>query len=360
MNHCVRSFDNETLVTSSVSSISGTVVLLLAALIGIPGNVFIIWSVLWRMKGKDKSVTCILILNLAMADGTVLCMTPFFIAFLIMRTWIFKWAVCKVVYYITCVNMYASIHIITLMSLDRLLAVTRPYLVQSIRKKHIARKVLMGIWTAAILLSIPAFAYREVVEEARTEMLICEPCHPTTSHTIFHYSLETIVAFLVPLIIILSSYTVILRRLKASKFRRRVRTEKLILAIVLTFTVLWLPYHVVNAVQVASRLATGQLADKLKHAWKMSRALASTLAFISFSINPVLYAFAASNFIKLFGMNFIVKLLEGTTGEMNRRTKSQRDLEKDFVNEASKGGESMEFNRDDRIDAIPAIKLPPV
>ncbi|XP_069094379.1 leukotriene B4 receptor 1-like [Pleurodeles waltl] len=359
MNHCMRSFDNETLVTSPVSSISGTVVLLLAALIGIPGNVFIIWSILWKMRGKEKSVTCILILNLAVADGTVLILTPFFITFLIMRTWVFTRVTCKIVYYLACVNMFASIFIITLMSLDRLLAISRPYMVQSIRKKHVARKVLLGIWVAAMLLSIPAFVYREVVEEASTKRLICEPCHPSSHHTISHYSLETVVAFLVPLVIISTSYALILQKLKATKFRRRIRTEKLILAIVLSFIVLWLPYHVVNAIQVASRVATGNMAEKLKHAWKASRALATTLAIISFSINPVLYAFAASNFIRVFGMNFIVKLFEGTVGELHRRTRSQKDLEKDFINDVSKGAESQEFNRDNTLDISHSTKLPP-
>ncbi|XP_018115336.1 leukotriene B4 receptor 2-like [Xenopus laevis] len=337
MNYCVNSFGNDTLLSSQASRISGTIFLALAASLGLPGNAFIIWSILWKMKGREKSVTCILILNLAVADGTVLLLTPFFITFLVLKTWIFGRAVCKLAYYICCLNMYASIFIIALMSLDRFLAVFRPYMAQSLRRKDMVTKVLIAIWLLAGALALPAFAFREVIESQKLNATICEPCHASRGESIFHYSFETLVAFLLPFPMVLFSYILVLVKLKASRFGQRSRIEKLIAAILVTFAILWLPYHVVNAIQVTSNLTSGQVSENLKKAAKISRAGATALAFFSACVNPLLYAFAALDLFRIFGVGFVAKLLEGTVAEIQKRVKSQRDLVKGLVRVGSRG-----------------------
>lgn len=67
---------------------------------------------------------------------------------------------------------------------------------------------------------------------------------------VIQYTLELVVGFLIPYGIIVFSYICILRKIRQTKFRRRIRSEKLILAIVVTFCIFWLPYHVINMVQV--------------------------------------------------------------------------------------------------------------
>ncbi|XP_040272735.1 leukotriene B4 receptor 2-like [Bufo bufo] len=338
MNICVNSYGNDTILSSQASRISGAIFLGLAASLGLPGNAFIIWSILWKMKGREKSVTCILILNLAIADGTVLLLTPFFIAFLALQTWIFGRGVCKVAYYLCCLNMFASIFIIALMSLDRFLAVFRPYVAQSLRKREVVTKVLLAIWLLAGALALPAFAFREVMDNQQINATICEPCHASRGEAIFHYTFETMVAFLVPFPLVCFSYMLVLRKLKkSSRFGQRSRIEKLIAAILVTFAILWLPYHVVNAIQVTANLTSGSTSDKLAILAKKSRAGATALAFFSACVNPLLYAFAASDLFRVFGVGFVAKLLEGTVAEIQRRVRSQRDLVKGLVRVGSRG-----------------------
>lgn len=64
------------------------------------------------------------------------------------------------------------------------------------------------------------------------------------------YMLELILGFLIPYVVIVFCYIRILRRIRQTRFGRRIRSENLILAIVLTFCLFWLPYHIVNMVQV--------------------------------------------------------------------------------------------------------------
>lgn len=67
---------------------------------------------------------------------------------------------------------------------------------------------------------------------------------------VMQYGMETLLAFLLPYGVIIGSYVCILRRIRKTRFRRRIRSEKLILAIIITFGLFWLPYHIINMVQV--------------------------------------------------------------------------------------------------------------
>lgn len=70
----------------------------------------------------------------------------------------------------------------------------------------------------------------------------------------FQYTFETVLGFIIPYAVIIISYVLILRRLRQTKFQRKVHSEKLILAIVVTFGIFWLPYHIINMLQVCKGL----------------------------------------------------------------------------------------------------------
>lgn len=153
-----------TTTTSQLSSLSigaqvGIAILTLAFVLGFPGNLFVVWSVLCRVK--KRSVTCLLVLNVAMADAFVLLSAPFFLRYLAgRRGWEFGSAACKVVHYLSSVNMYVSIYLICLMSIDRWLAVSRPFLSQRMRTKRSLLILLLVVWVLAFMLSVPMPFYR--------------------------------------------------------------------------------------------------------------------------------------------------------------------------------------------------------
>ncbi len=145
----------------SLSSQIGMAILVIAFVFGFPGNLFVVWSVLCRVR--RRSVTCLLILNLAVADALVLLSAPLFLRFLANRLhWEFGATMCKTVHYLCCVNMYVSIYLICLMSMDRWLAVTKPFLSQRLRTKKRILSIMLGIWVLAFLMALPMLFYRYV------------------------------------------------------------------------------------------------------------------------------------------------------------------------------------------------------
>ena len=149
----------QNIVGNGVATAIGAIILTLVFLLGVPGNLFIIWSILAR--ARKQSVTTLLILNLAYADGSLMALTPFFIVYLVRRTWIFGNPLCKILFYLCLANMYASILLITLMSLHRVVAIVWPQRVRASVGRRVALRALVGVWVLVLAASVPAVVFRQ-------------------------------------------------------------------------------------------------------------------------------------------------------------------------------------------------------
>lgn len=165
---------NSTIVDNPVSTTMGALILSIVFLLGFPGNLFIIWSILAR--AKRHSVTTLIILNLAIADGSLMALTPFFIAYLVSKEWPFGEAMCKILFYLCLLNMYASIQLIMLMSVYRMLAVLWPQRVARISGRKTVMRVLVVVWVLVMIASIPAMLFRKVGKNNRNK-LVCDSFH---------------------------------------------------------------------------------------------------------------------------------------------------------------------------------------
>ncbi|KAF7706042.1 leukotriene B4 receptor 2b [Silurus meridionalis] len=303
----------------TVSFAFGAFILALVFLLGVPGNLFIIWSILAR--ARKRSVTTLIILNLACADGAIMCLTVFFIVYLAKQTWVFGRSMCKLLFYLCNTNMYASIMLITLMSVHRLMTVLQPQGARVFTRRRNMLSILIILWILVFTLAIPALIFRDP-KQGDNNRLLCLHNYTAPKYEVFHMSLETLVGFLLPYAIIVSSYVCILRRLRQTRFQRRVRSEKLILAIIITFAAFWLPYHIINIMQVVSACspANSRLKTMLENNLSRYRPATSSLAFISSCANPVLYALAGRSYIRADGLSFMARLFEGTSLEFNTAT----------------------------------------
>lgn len=309
--------------TSAISSQMASIIrplalslLSVALALGLPGNLFVVWSILVKMR--KRSVTALLVMNLAVADLMVLLTAPFFLDFLRAGTWNFEYFGCILCHYVCAVSMYASILLITTMSVDRSLAVARPFLSQKLRTKAMAWRVLAGIWVVSLLLATPVIRYRTVTVMANRSMA-CKEHYEANGHKAFHLLFEAFTGFLLPFAVIVASYSDIGRRLQARQFRRSRRTGRLVVLIILAFAVFWLPYHLVNLAEAGRAIAGWPLRSKepVDVGLNLARKVLIALAYLSSSINPVLYACAGGGLLRSAGVGFMAKLLEGTGSEMS-------------------------------------------
>ncbi|XP_042322481.1 C3a anaphylatoxin chemotactic receptor [Sceloporus undulatus] len=141
------------------TSISSLIILSLTFLLGLPGNGLVIWIVTLKMQ---RTVNTVWFLHLAVADF-VCCLTlPFTVVQLILHYhWPFGWFFCKIIPTGILLNMFASVFLLTTISIDRCLVVMKPVWCQNHRTVRLASGVCASIWFLAFAMCCPAFFYRE-------------------------------------------------------------------------------------------------------------------------------------------------------------------------------------------------------
>uniref|UniRef100_A0AAY4A1E0 G-protein coupled receptors family 1 profile domain-containing protein n=1 Tax=Denticeps clupeoides TaxID=299321 RepID=A0AAY4A1E0_9TELE len=292
-------------IFNTVSRIVGALILSLAFLLGFPGNLFIIFSIM--VQSHKRSITTLLILNLAFADGCLMAITFFFVVYVAVKNWIFGRFLCKALFFLCKTNMYASIMLIMLMSLHRLVVIVWPQRVSVLKDRRAMRHLLVGLWILVPLLSLPPVVFRDL-QHRKDLSWVCMPNHTLPQYVVLQYTMETVVGFLIPYVVIVCSYVCILRHLRRTQFKRRIRSENLILAMRVSTLCLFL-------------LSAGSL-DRI---WSSGRTVASSVAFISSCVNPVFYTFAARSYIRSNGLSFMARLFEGTGRDLGLKKLRQRD-----------------------------------
>ncbi|CAL8236372.1 unnamed protein product [Boreogadus saida] len=270
---------------SSVGQTISATFLGLAFLLGAPGNLLVIW-IIWRHV-KPRTHTILLILHLAAADLLVLITLPLWIYSLV-YSWVFGEVFCQTVVYVIHVCMYSSIFLITLMSIERFVAVRYPFVIQFSRTQTVLDVSLIAAWVLALLLGVPAILTQEVSEGVGgAQCLFRNFSSVAQERTII--SLETIAGFVVPFTIMSICYCLVASQLRESRFQDKRKVLLLIASLVLAFTLCWLPHHINNIIQL---VCTSRSRDSSCGSDGLTL-IAGALVFVSSSVNPVLYAFAA-------------------------------------------------------------------
>ncbi|XP_060633972.2 C3a anaphylatoxin chemotactic receptor [Anolis sagrei] len=145
------------------TSISSLVIFSLTFLLGIPGNGLVIWVVSLKMQ---RTVNTIWFLHLAVADFLCCLSLPFTIVHLALHYhWPFGWLFCKIIPTAILFNMFASVFLLTVISIDRCLLVMKPVWCQNNRTIRFASGICGSIWLLAFVMCSPAFFYRETVTD---------------------------------------------------------------------------------------------------------------------------------------------------------------------------------------------------
>ncbi len=104
---------------------------------------------------KLKTATNIYIFNLALADALATSTLPFQSAKYLMNTWPFGEILCKIVIAIDYYNMFTSIFTLTMMSVDRYIAVCHPVRALEFRTPIKAKIINVCIWILSSAVGVP-------------------------------------------------------------------------------------------------------------------------------------------------------------------------------------------------------------
>lgn len=314
------------------------VVYSIAFLLGVVGNGLVIFVTGFRMK---RTVNTIWFLNLAVADFVFTFFLPLSAAYIALNFhWPFGKALCKLNSAVAFLNMFASVFLLTIISMDRCVSVMYPVWGQNYRSPRLASMVAVGVWVAAVALSSPYLAFRDT-----------RPSHTeeNTTHCYNNFALSDdfesseadeleecrhramvltrfVVGFLVPFSIILFCYGIITAKLKGNRLTRSGRPFKIMVAVVLAFFICWFPYHVFSFLEISGTMVSPWLQTVLA----VGIPLASGLAYLNSCLNPFLYVFVGQDFREKLRMS-VLAAFENAFSETSAQalTKSKSSAEID-------------------------------
>ncbi|XP_049574756.1 leukotriene B4 receptor 1 [Syngnathus scovelli] len=297
------------------------VILGLSFLVGTPGNLLVIWTILRHVK--HRSHTVVLILHLAAADLLVLVTLPLWIYSLV-HSWVFGEVSCKVMGFMIHSCMYGSVFLITLMSVERFLAVRYPFASAVWKRQKALSKALMFLWTAAFLFSVPALLTRVVDEDSGEEHCLYNQ-YSSTTQELLCVLLETLVGYILPFSILVVCYGCLCTRITQMTFKSKRKSTVLIASVVVMFAICWTPYHIGNILSLiilATETSFPQVGEHLENVRNNMTYISGAMVFISSTINPVLYMFAARSFrssLRETGIGKLFQHISSTSpGEGNR------------------------------------------
>lgn len=150
---------------------------------------------------------------------------------------------CRFFCFFTYTCIQASVFTVTLMSVQRyVLILYRPQWSKLGRRGEHGVLALMWVLAAALAIS-PAATYNIIQDGTRQK---CEQVFWSEKRKIGVLLLETLAVFVMPFSTLLVSYLCLLKKVSAKAMRSHQRLATLVTSIVVTFFILWIPYHIIN------------------------------------------------------------------------------------------------------------------
>ncbi|XP_048880297.1 chemerin-like receptor 1 [Brienomyrus brachyistius] len=299
-------YEDENIEIRKVLNIMSLIVYSVAFVLGVLGNGLVIWVTGFKMK---KTVNTIWFLNLAIADFLFTAFLPLSIIYTAKDFhWPFGKIMCKFNSTLGFLNMFASVYILVVISVDRCISVVHPVWAQNHRSSHRASVVSFFIWLFALILSAPYFAFRDTAPANHDKDVI--NCFNNfalseddeTSDIAFRHQTMIITrllfGFVVPFTVIVSCYAMIVHKLRRNRSmaRRTGRPFRIIAAIIIAFFLCWAPYHILVFIEMVSHMDSEESSSSLELVAVIGIPIASSLAFLNSCLNPLLYVFMGQDF----------------------------------------------------------------
>lgn len=314
---------NESLLADEDSTKVLAVIYLVVFVVGLTGNSLAIFVVL--RYTKMKTVTNMYILNLAVADELYILGLPFLTTHNVLNYWPFGNFLCRILMWADSISQFTSTFCLTVMSIDRYMAVVHPIRSARWRRPSVAKVINSMVWALSCLLTLPVIIYCDVQPERNTCNLSWPEPHDVWSTAFILYT--AILGFFCPLMVICLCYLLIVIKVKSAGARaglsKRRRSEKkvtrMVVIIVVVFVLCWLPFFMLNIINLISTLQENGVVTGVYF-------LTVILTYVNSCANPLLYGFLSDNFKRSFQKVLCIHRVNGVSDGLPSRARLSRNL----------------------------------
>ncbi|XP_043087477.1 tachykinin receptor 1b [Puntigrus tetrazona] len=223
-------------------------------LVSVVGNITVIWIILAHKR--MRTVTNYFLVNLAFAEASMSAFnTVINFVYAVHNEWYFGLVYCRFHNFFPIAAVFASIYSMTAIALDRYMAIIHPL---QQRLSSAETKLVVGvIWALALLLAFPQYYFSSTAQlPGRAVCYINWPEYSVWDFQKTYYVCVVVLIYFLPLLIMGCAYLVVGCTLWASeipgdssdRYREQLTAKrkvvKMMIVVVCTFAVCWLPYHV--------------------------------------------------------------------------------------------------------------------
>ncbi|MBN3316694.1 CML1 protein, partial [Atractosteus spatula] len=178
-----------------------------------------------------RTVNTTWFLGLAIADFVFCVFLPFTIVNVARdKDWLFDIHMCRAISFILLLNMYVSVFLLTVISVDRCVVVTFPIWSQNHRTVRVASFVVLVAWVSSTVLSLPSLLFRDIQPLHKKVLCIYNYKNslglPAHEMVVF---MRFIVGFLLPFMLIVLCYSIVAWKLKSRNLAKSSRPLKIML-----------------------------------------------------------------------------------------------------------------------------------
>ncbi|NXS08854.1 BKRB2 protein, partial [Neodrepanis coruscans] len=249
------------------------------------------------------TVAEIYLANMALADLLLVCVLPFW-AINISNSfqWPFGLFLCKAVNIMSYMNFYSSIYFLTLVSIDRYLALVKTMSLGWMRRTVCAKWNSFIIWICALLICSPTMLFRNLHYFKEYNITACALIYPASYWELTNNCLLNIVGFVIPFCVITYCTTQIIKALRSNELQKMkvVQRERkatiLVLTVLLLFIICWLPFQISTFIDTIHYFEP--TLKCLENINEIVTQIATYCAFSNSCLNPVLYVIVGKHFQK--------------------------------------------------------------
>uniref|UniRef100_A0A8B9PGY7 G-protein coupled receptors family 1 profile domain-containing protein n=1 Tax=Apteryx owenii TaxID=8824 RepID=A0A8B9PGY7_APTOW len=261
--------------------------------LGLVGNALGLWQLCTGLRRSARSALSLLVGNLGLADLLYVSTLPFLVSYYLQgRVWLFGRVWCRLTRSLFHLNLYASIGFLTCISVHRYLGIVHPMKMRG-RCQALTSSLWLSVmvWVWVIAQVAPDLAFSKM-DYTGTR------CHDTTEYknlgTYLPYTAAiTVTGFVIPFLIIIACYghvVVVLCRNSTVDPRLRRRSIRLVIVVMVLFSLCFLPYHIFRNLNLLSRRwqlqgSCTQTLNNIYISYQVTRGLAS----LNSALNPLLY-----------------------------------------------------------------------
>ncbi|XP_051539414.1 substance-P receptor-like [Myxocyprinus asiaticus] len=223
-------------------------------IVSVVGNIIVMWIILAHKR--MRTVTNYFLVNLAFAEASMSAFnTVINFVYAVHNEWYFGLYYCRFHNFFPIAAVFASICSMTAIALDRYMAIIHPL---QQRMSATQTKVVIGvIWVLAFLLAFPQYYYSNTDQlPGRVVCYIDWPDYSLLNFRKMYYVCVAVLIYFLPLLVMGCAYLVVGLTLWASEIpgdssdcyqeqlAAKRKVVKMMIVVVCTFAVCWLPYHV--------------------------------------------------------------------------------------------------------------------